>query len=50
MFPKENASCMYPTRIPFEESTVYSRVNVKNPDLEQFPEFKVTHESFKALE
>ena len=41
MFPKDNTPCMYPTRIPFEESTVYSRVNIKNPDLEKFPKFKV---------
>jgi len=32
---------MYPTRIPFEESTIYSQVNIKSPDLNEFPDFKV---------
>ena len=41
MFDKSNTDSMYPSRIPFEESTVYSCVNIKTPDLEKFPEFKV---------
>ena len=32
---------MYPTRIPFEESTVYSQINIQHPNLECFPRFKV---------
>lgn len=43
MFPKDNTKFMYPTRIPFEESTVYSQVNIKNPELEKFPLFKVCY-------
>lgn len=31
---------MYPTRIPFEESTVYSQINIQNPDLTKFPKFQ----------
>jgi hypothetical protein len=30
-----------PSRIPFEESTVYSQINIKEPDLNKFKEFKV---------
>jgi hypothetical protein len=41
MFPQEDTSSMYPTRIPFEESTVYSQININCPNLKQFPLFKV---------
>jgi len=41
MFDKDFKNAMYPTRIPFEESTIYSSVNIKMPDLEKFPEFQV---------
>jgi hypothetical protein len=32
---------MYATRIPFEESTVYSQINIKYPNLKKFKLFKV---------
>ena len=41
MFSPSNNSNMYPTRIPFEESTVYSQIKINNPDLQKFPQFKV---------
>lgn len=41
MFPPWESSYLYPTRIPYEESSVFSEVNVKNPDLQQHPQFKV---------
>nr|XP_020661600.1 HSPB1-associated protein 1 isoform X1 [Pogona vitticeps] len=40
LFPPEDSSFLYPTRIPYEESSVFSRVNVVNPDLKNFPQFK----------
>ncbi|KAM4697931.1 HSPB1-associated protein 1 [Rhinophrynus dorsalis] len=39
LFSPEDTSCLYPTRIPYEESSVFSKVNVLNPDLSQFPLF-----------
>jgi HSPB1-associated protein 1 len=41
MFPKNDIELMYSTRIPFEESTVYSQINIKSPDLNRFSKFKV---------
>lgn len=41
LFSKNDTNNMYPTRIPFEESTIYSQVNIKSPDLNKFPDFKV---------
>lgn len=31
---------MYPTRTPYEESSVFSQVNVDSPDLDKYPDFK----------
>ncbi|XP_069790908.1 HSPB1-associated protein 1 homolog isoform X4 [Narcine bancroftii] len=39
LFPPDDTSNLYPTRIPYEESSVFSSVNVANPDLERFPRF-----------
>lgn len=41
LFPPWETSYLYPTRIPYEESSVFSEVNVKNPDLQQHPQFQV---------
>lgn len=41
MFSKSDSEFMYPTRVPFEESTVYSQVNIKSADLNKYPLFKV---------
>lgn len=40
LFPPEDTPFLYPTRIPYEESSVFSKINVVNPDLEQFPQFQ----------
>ncbi|XP_074157497.1 HSPB1-associated protein 1 isoform X2 [Sminthopsis crassicaudata] len=39
LFPPEDTAFLYPTRIPYEESSVFSKVNVVNPDLKHFPQF-----------
>lgn len=39
LFPPEDTPFLYPTRIPYEESSVFSKVNVVNPDLKRFPQF-----------
>ncbi|XP_069472792.1 HSPB1-associated protein 1 isoform X2 [Ambystoma mexicanum] len=40
LFPPEDTAFLYPTRIPYEESSIFSKVNVANPDLKSFPQFK----------
>ncbi|KAL2805005.1 HSPB1-associated protein 1 isoform 2 [Daubentonia madagascariensis] len=40
LFPPEDTPFLYPTRIPFEESSVFSKINVVNPDLKRFPQFR----------
>ncbi|XP_017276638.1 HSPB1-associated protein 1 homolog [Kryptolebias marmoratus] len=40
LFPPEDTANLYPTRIPYEESSVFSRVDVLHPDLKRFPEFR----------
>ncbi|NXF01895.1 HBAP1 protein, partial [Smithornis capensis] len=40
LFPPGDTSFLYPTRIPYEESSIFSKVNITNPDLKRFPEFK----------
>ncbi|XP_039699135.1 HSPB1-associated protein 1 isoform X1 [Pteropus medius] len=40
LFPPEDTPFLYPTRIPYEESSVFSKINVVNPDLKRFPEFQ----------
>lgn len=37
LFPPKDAEYLYPTRVPYEESSVYSRVNVRAPDLNSWP-------------
>ncbi|CAH3023213.1 unnamed protein product [Porites evermanni] len=39
LFPPEETPKLYPTRIPYEESSVFSQVNIDNPDLSRFPSF-----------
>lgn len=40
LFPPEDTPFLYPTRIPYEESSVFSKVSVVNPDLKRFPQFQ----------
>ncbi|CAN2389094.1 Cupin superfamily protein [Pristimantis euphronides] len=39
LFPPEDTASLYPTRIPYEESSVFSKVNVVNPDRRRYPAF-----------
>ena len=39
LFPPEDSGKLYPTRVPYEESSVFSSVNVVCPDLDAYPEF-----------
>ena len=41
MFPETDSRHMYATRVPFEESTIYSRVHIGRPNLVKFANFKV---------
>ena len=51
LFPPSETPNLYPTRIPYEESSVFSQVNVTNPDLRRFPAFAtvVRYEVFTCL-
>uniref|UniRef100_A0A672L317 HSPB1-associated protein 1 homolog n=1 Tax=Sinocyclocheilus grahami TaxID=75366 RepID=A0A672L317_SINGR len=40
LFPPDDTHCLYPTRIPYEESSVFSQVSVVQPDLKTFPAFR----------
>ena len=40
LFPPSETSNLYPTKIPYEESSVFSQVNITNPDLTRFPAFE----------
>ncbi|XP_071978177.1 HSPB1-associated protein 1 isoform X2 [Engystomops pustulosus] len=39
LFPPEDTAYLYPTRIPYEESSIFSKVNVVNPDWQRYPGF-----------
>ena len=39
LFSPANSLQLYPTRIPFEESSVFSEVCIEQPDLHRFPDF-----------
>lgn len=39
LFPPSETNNLYPNRLPFEESTVRSSVNIQAPDLHAFPKF-----------
>ncbi|XP_075590181.1 HSPB1-associated protein 1 homolog [Dermatophagoides farinae] len=40
LFPPTDAAVLYPTRIPYEESSIFSQINFKHIDLNKFPLFK----------
>ncbi|XP_068185620.1 HSPB1-associated protein 1 homolog [Antennarius striatus] len=40
LFPPGDTASLYPTRIPYEESSVFSQVDVLHPDLRRFPAFQ----------
>ncbi|XP_016144035.1 HSPB1-associated protein 1 homolog [Sinocyclocheilus grahami] len=43
LFPPNDTHCLYPTRIPYEESSVFSQVSIVQPDLKKFPAFRRAH-------
>ncbi|XP_075549941.1 HSPB1 associated protein 1 isoform X1 [Dermacentor variabilis] len=50
MFPPKDGSCLYPTRIPFEESSIFSMVNFGEVDFVTFPELQSTRPYHVVLE
>jgi len=40
LFPPKDTDNLYPTRIPYEESSVFSSVNITNPDLHKHPNYE----------
>ncbi|KAJ8283068.1 hypothetical protein COCON_G00055870 [Conger conger] len=50
LFPPDDTRCLYPTRIPYEESSVFSRVDVVRPDLQRFPDFSAARAHVVTLE
>ncbi|KAM3862256.1 HSPB1-associated protein 1 homolog [Diretmus argenteus] len=40
LFPPDDTASLYPTRIPYEESSVFSQVDVLRPDVRRFPAFR----------
>ncbi|XP_062823475.1 HSPB1-associated protein 1 isoform X2 [Anolis carolinensis] len=50
LYPPEDSSFLYPTRLPYEESSVFSKVNVVSPDLRSYPQFKKAQAHVMTLE
>ncbi|XP_077484085.1 HSPB1 associated protein 1 isoform X2 [Amblyomma americanum] len=50
MFPAKDSSCLYPTRIPFEESSIFSLVNLREVDFVTYPELQSTRPYHVVLE
>lgn len=50
MFPPKDGSCLYPTRIPFEESSIFSMVNFREVDFMTFPELQSARPYHVVLE
>lgn len=50
MFPAKDSRCLYPTRIPFEESSIFSLVNFREVDFVKFPKLKSTRPYYVVLE
>lgn len=40
LFSPEDSGMLYPTRVPFEELSIFSEVDVKSPDLGKYPQFQ----------
>ncbi|XP_066295391.1 HSPB1-associated protein 1-like isoform X2 [Branchiostoma lanceolatum] len=50
LFPPEDSPSLYPTRLPYEESSVFSQVNVAYPNVQQFPKVVGSHPHVVVLE
>jgi len=48
LFPPSDTSFLYPTRLPYEESSVFSQVDILRPDMVQHPRyiFNALHKLF----
>lgn len=40
LFPPKESTCLYPTRIPYEESSIFSSVNLRDIDLSKYPDME----------
>lgn len=40
LFPPSQSDALYQTRMPYEESSIFSPINIAKPDLTRFPEFR----------
>lgn len=50
LFPKEQSSYLYPTRIPYEESSIYSEICFQKPNIRKFSKLKFTSPFLVTLE
>ncbi|CAH1775754.1 unnamed protein product [Owenia fusiformis] len=50
MFPPTDSDKLYPTRLPYEESSVFSQVNIRNPNFERYQRIKDTTPHIVILE
>ncbi|XP_042146218.1 HSPB1-associated protein 1 [Ixodes scapularis] len=50
LFPPEMSNSLYPTRIPFEESSIFSQVNLEKIDVARFPKTKLLKPYHVVLE
>ncbi|XP_008300098.1 HSPB1-associated protein 1 homolog [Stegastes partitus] len=50
LFPPEDTANLYPTRVPYEESSVFSQVDVLHPDLRRFPAFQAARAHVVTLQ
>ncbi|XP_070832397.1 HSPB1-associated protein 1 homolog [Chaetodon trifascialis] len=50
LFPPDDTVNLYPTRIPYEESSVFSQVDVLHPDLRRFPAFQAARPHIVTLQ
>ena len=40
LFHPEDSKMLYPTRVPFEELSIFSEIDVRTPDLAEYPQFQ----------
>nr|CAB3254555.1 HSPB1-associated protein 1 [Phallusia mammillata] len=50
LFPPSDSENVYPTRLPYEESSVFSQVNMLNPDVNKHKRFSRAHPYIVTLE
>eukprot|EP00035_Acanthoeca_spectabilis_P005378 m.112998 g.112998 ORF g.112998 m.112998 type:complete len:369 (-) comp12998_c0_seq2:1210-2316(-) len=48
LFPPSASQCLYPTRTPFEESSVFSEVNINCPDTSRHPLYSAAKEQVQV--